>query len=252
MQRIRTLVIDDEPLARARILRLLALNPEVDVIGEARNGKEAIQQMREHQPDLIFLDIHMPDFNGFEVLEMRGEASKPFIIFVTAYDQYAVQAFAVQAIDYLLKPYDDQRFARAYDHARKQILLSRQKGSPPEQPSVAISGPDEATLVVKDANGIDKTLRYDGLIGIRADGNYLHVYTLDTRYLVRMTLAEMIDKMPEKMFLRIHRSYVVNRLHIMQVHYLGNNTYRVILSNQMSWSSSRGHKSEIRAYLKEK
>ena len=250
--KLRSLIIDDEPLAHKVILEYAKDLPLIEIVGQCYLATEALPLLRSESIDLIFLDIHMPDFNGFEVLEMRGEASKPFIIFVTAYDQYAVQAFAVQAIDYLLKPYDDQRFARAYDHARKQILLSRQKGSPPEQPSVAISGPDEATLVVKDANGIDKTLRYDGLIGIRADGNYLHVYTLDTRYLVRMTLAEMIDKMPEKMFLRIHRSYVVNRLHIMQVHYLGNNTYRVILSNQMSWSSSRGHKSEIRAYLKEK
>ncbi|MCB0601239.1 MAG: response regulator transcription factor [Saprospiraceae bacterium] len=251
MERIRTLVIDDEPLARARIIRLLSMYPEADLIGEARNGKEAILQMREHQPDLIFLDIHMPDLNGFEVLEMRGDASRPFIIFVTAYDQYAVQAFAVQAIDYLLKPYDDQRFARAYDHARHQILLNRHKNKVPVEASPNQAGTDQATFIVKGAHGIDKTLRYDGVIGIRADGNYLHVHTLDTRYLVRMTLAEMIERLPDRMFLRIHRSFVVNRLHISQVHYYGNNTYRFLLSNQMSWCSSRGHKPEIMAYLNE-
>ncbi|MCB0658811.1 MAG: response regulator transcription factor [Saprospiraceae bacterium] len=247
--RIRTLVIDDEPLARSRILRLLAMYPEIDVIGEARNGQEALKQIRNFQPDLIFLDILMPDLNGFEVLEMRGSEHRPFIIFVTAFDQYAVKAFEVQAVDYLLKPYDDQRFAQALDHARSQILLTQRKPDTLAGHADQDQPEDLPAIPVKDPSGTTKYLRADRIVGVRADGNYLHTYTVDSRFLLRMTLAEMEERLPSPMFLRIHRSYLVNRLHILEVRYQGNNTYRFIMANRQSWVSSRGQKKEIKRYL---
>ncbi|MCB0563088.1 MAG: response regulator, partial [Phaeodactylibacter sp.] len=125
MKKIRTLVVDDEPLARARIVKLLEPIDYITLIGECKNGSEALHQMEEYRPDLVFLDIQMPDLNGFEVLSREELRPLPFIIFVTAYNQYALKAFDVHAVDYLLKPYDDERFMRAVEHARQQINLQQ-------------------------------------------------------------------------------------------------------------------------------
>ena len=123
MKKIRTIIVDDEPLARARIRKLLDKVDYVNVIGEGKNGREAQRLITDYAPDLAFLDIQMPDFDGFDVLSKSEREDLPFIIFVTAYDQYALRAFDVHAVDYLLKPFDDERFMTALDHARKQIQL---------------------------------------------------------------------------------------------------------------------------------
>jgi two-component system LytT family response regulator len=122
MRLIKTLVVDDEPFARARILKLLESFDFIKVIGECKNGKEAVSQIKNYKPDLVFLDIQMPDFTGFDVLSKSEKENLPFIIFVTAYDQYALKAFDVKAVDYLLKPYDNERFTQALEHARNQIV----------------------------------------------------------------------------------------------------------------------------------
>ncbi|MEZ4983300.1 MAG: response regulator [Saprospiraceae bacterium] len=123
MRNIRTLVVDDEPLARARIVNLLNKAENISVLGECKNGREAMKSIATYKPDLVFLDIQMPDLNGFDVLNSGKLNDVPFIIFVTAFDQYALQAFDVKAVDYLLKPYDDERFFKALEHARTQIAM---------------------------------------------------------------------------------------------------------------------------------
>src|SRR5919106_5016001 len=121
MKKIRTLIVDDEPLARERIRALLTEQPDVEVIGEARDGEEAVQMILSHEPDLVFLDIQMPKMDGFEVIRTVGADNMPLVVFVTAYDQHALKAFEVRALDYLLKPFDRERFTEALQRARKQI-----------------------------------------------------------------------------------------------------------------------------------
>src|ERR1044071_6756550 len=122
---IKALIVDDEPLARDRIREMLKDHPEVEVIAEARNGREAIDSVANHNPDLVFLDVQMPDLNGFDVLQNLDVEQLPVIIFVTAYDQYALRAFDVHAVDYLTKPFSDDRFATALDHAKLRVRQRR-------------------------------------------------------------------------------------------------------------------------------
>ena len=126
MRKIRTLVVDDEPLARARLLHLLQEYPDILLIGECGNGQEATTHIKKYRPDLVFLDIQMPDLDGFGVLEALQLDRTPFIIFVTAYDRFALKAFDIHAVDYLLKPFDDDRFRHALSHAREQIHINDQ------------------------------------------------------------------------------------------------------------------------------
>ena len=121
MKKIRTLVVDDEPLARERLTSLLGLENDIEVIGQARDGEEAARAITDHTPDLVFLDVQMPGLNGFEVIEAVGTDKMPLVIFVTAYDQHALKAFQVRALDYLLKPFDRDRFQEALQRARTQI-----------------------------------------------------------------------------------------------------------------------------------
>ena len=121
MKHIRTIVVDDEPAARARLGRLLAQDPEIEMVGECRNGSEAVEAVLKHRPDLVYLDVEMPQMNGFEVVTRLGKARMPFVVFVTAHDQYALKAFDVNAVDYLLKPFDGERFRSG----RFQVLQHR-------------------------------------------------------------------------------------------------------------------------------
>jgi two-component system LytT family response regulator len=121
MKKIRTLVVDDEPLARERLTSLLAAEPDIEVLGQCRDGEEAVRGIMDHTPDLVFLDVQMPAMNGFEVIEAVGSERMPLVIFVTAYDQHALKAFQVRALDYVLKPFDRERFQEALQRARAQI-----------------------------------------------------------------------------------------------------------------------------------
>src|ERR687896_104028 len=121
MKKIKTVIVDDEPLARERLASLLAAEQDIDVIGQCRDGEEAVTAIHDHSPELVFLDVQMPHMNGFEVIEAIGLDRMPLVIFVTAYDQHALRAFQVKALDYLLKPFDRERFIDALQRARKQI-----------------------------------------------------------------------------------------------------------------------------------
>jgi two-component system LytT family response regulator len=255
MKKIRTLVVDDEPLARRRILRLLQDIDDIQVIGEGTNGREALRLIGDYQPDLVFLDIQMPDFNGFDVLAKAGGDHLPFIIFVTAYDQYALQAFDVHAVDYLLKPYDDERFLRALDHARRQIRLKednflhhkmlrllddyRQRGS------------GGADFIVVSEKGVDQHLPIDEIQYIEAHGNYLKIHLQQRAHLLRATLQSMTEQIDRPYFLRIHRSVFLNTHYIDRIHYTGNNQYCFRLKNEDEVHSSRSYKADIERFLQD-
>lgn len=253
MKKIRTLVVDDEPLARARIVKLLEPIDYITIIGECKNGREALRQMEEYRPDLVFLDIQMPDLTGFEVLSREELQPLPFIIFVTAYNQYALKAFDVHAVDYLLKPYDDERFLRAVEHARQQISLkedamlhkkmvrlleSHQHGQSEELRNLEVKEKGRNILV----RAVD--IRY-----IEADGNYLKVHTPDKAYLIRHTLQSVEEQLENELFLRIHRSLLVNTQYIREVKYEGNNQYAFHMKDGRCLISSRSYRDAIHEYL---
>jgi two-component system LytT family response regulator len=253
MKKIRTIVADDEPLARARLLNLLKRYDFVTIVGECKNGRETLQQIETYQPDLVFLDIQMPDFNGFEVLSKTVEPL-PFIIFVTAYDQYALKAFDVHAVDYLLKPYDDERFGQALEHARRQIAV-REKAflhqkmvqmlDSYQQP---IAGNSPQTIEVKD-RGRSHHVPLQDIYYFEAEGNYLHLHLRERNYLIRQTMQGIEEIIAPEHFLRIHRSVLVNVHYVEKVWYEGNSQYRFTLKNDKQLSSGRSYREAIEQYL---
>ena len=256
MRPIRTLVVDDEPLARTRLVKLLTGEPDIVVIGECRNGREALEMIRKYQPDLVFLDIQMPDMDGFHVLEKGMLKHKPFIIFVTAYDHYALKAFDVKATDYLLKPYDDERFQQALDYARTQILTKDQKELHHRLIDLLEDFNQKKNsdvlmyLEVKD-KGMNRRIRIDDILWVSAYGNYVELHLPEQRYLHRVTLQQLEEQLNPNIFFRIHRSIVVNKHYITGVKYLSNNRYQFSMSSGNKLLSSRSYKKTIGEFLVE-
>jgi len=256
MKKIRTLVVDDEPLARRRILHLLSRFDYVQVIGEGKNGREALRMITDYQPDLAFLDIQMPDFNGFDVLAQAKDGALPFIIFVTAYDQYALQAFDVRAIDYLLKPFDDERFIRALDHARQQIrqkednFLHRKMIRLLEDHKRRQTN-EQAGFITVNGKGLEYHLSIDDIHYIQTHGNYLKIYLQNRYHLIRQTMQSMLEQIDRPYYLRIHRSLLINTHYIDRFHYLGNNQYGFHLKNGDEVHSSRSYRDVIESFLRD-
>lgn len=252
MKTIRTLIADDEPLARARLINLLRNYDFVTVLGECSNGKETLKQIETYQPDLVFLDIEMPDFDGFEVLSKIAEP-QPFIIFVTAYNQYALKAFDVHAVDYLLKPYDDERFGLALEHARKQISV-REKAFLHQKMVKMLDSQQQAeqnalqTIEVKD-RGRSHQVPVKDILYFEAEGNYLHLHLRERNYLIRQTMQGIGEMIAPENFLRIHRSILINVHYVEKVWYEGNSQYRFTLKNQRQLSSGRSYRENIEQYL---
>ncbi len=249
MRKIRTLVIDDEPLARARIVKLLKQVAYIHILGECKNGREALKQINSYKPDLIFLDIQMPDLNGFDVLKKGQLKQVPFIIFVTAYDQYALKAFDVQAVDYLLKPYDDERFMQALEHAKNQIILKdnsflHQKMIDLLKEYDNLHKEDLTALEIKD-KGRTLNINVNDIYWIKAEGNYLNIHLENKTWLLRETLQALEDSLNNQFFIRIHRSILVNKNYLKRYKYQGNNQYLLILENGERLNSSRSYKKNV-------
>ena len=220
---MKALVIDDEELARKRVLKLLETIPEIEVIGECSNGKIAVESINRLQPDLIFLDINMKDMTGFEVLQNVKISPKPIVIFVTAYDNYALKAFDVDAFDFLLKPFKDQRFFRTID---KVLSISESEANANfEQRIIELfnlyrskSGQTELTqkLLIKQGK---KTILIDPLevMYITASGCYAELFVKDKKYVMRETLSNLCENLDKDVFLRIHRSTIVNLHHVKEI-----------------------------------
>ena len=256
MKQIRTLVIDDEPLARARIIKLLQQYDYVCVLAECKNGKEATKAISTYQPDLIFLDIQMPDFNGFDVIEKLKIKPIPFIIFVTAFGQYALKAFDIHAVDYLLKPFDNERFEKALVHARQQIHLKEnehlhQKMTKLLQKFDPNTNDTLQQIQLKEKGRFISINVYD-IYWIETNGNYLKLYLEKEKYLYRKTMLEIENELDNTIFLRIHRSILVNNLCIEKIQYKGNKLYTIILKNKTELISSRTYKDDIDSFLEDK
>ena len=243
--KIKTLIVDDEPLARARIKRFLREVSDIRIIGECGNGKEAIPAINEHKPDLVFLDIQMPEKNGFEVVKALDPQSLPSIIFVTAYDQYALQAFDVHALDYLLKPFNRERLLRAVAHARDH-LEHKSLGNIDERLASLIAdirGEKKylERLVVKSVGRVF-FLKTDEIDWIEAAGNYVKLHTGRESHMIRETMNGIEAKLNPDKFLRIHRSTVVHIDRIKELHPMFSGDYAVILRNGTELALSRNYR----------
>ncbi|MDQ3798970.1 MAG: LytTR family DNA-binding domain-containing protein [Acidobacteriota bacterium] len=243
--RIKTLIVDDEPLARERIKRMLRDEPDITVIGECGNGAEAIAAIKREKPDLVFLDIQMPEKNGFEVIESLDAKAVPTIIFVTAYDQYALQAFEVHALDYLLKPFNRDRLNRALTRARGHIE-HRNFGNLDERLASLIADLKVERkylerLVVKTTGRVF-FLKTDEIDWIEAAGNYLKLHVGRESHLIRETMNGIEAKLNPDKFLRIHRSTVVNIDRIKELHPMFSGDYSVILRNGVELTLSRNYR----------
>ena len=201
---IQTLIVDDEAPARALLREFLADYPQFVVAAECANGYEAVKAVAEHRPDLLFLDIQMPKLDGFEVLDLLDR--KPYVVFVTAYDEYAIRAFQVHAIDYLLKPFTPARFAEVVAHAEEMV----RRGAPANtadaaasvrKPLQRIAFKDGATIEVVPVQRIDY---------IEAQDDYVHVYARGQKHVKQQTLGELEALLDPTRFIRVHRSYIVN------------------------------------------
>jgi len=246
--KIRTLIVDDEGPARARIRQLLKNESDFEVVGECANGRQAVGAIQKQRPDLLFLDVQMPRLSGFEVCAAITDVPMPLVIFVTAYDQYALQAFEVHAIDYLLKPFDRERFQKSLRHAREQ--LRRGETGLSEQRLAALlenlrpnaSRPDR--LAVK-ANGRVVFVRVEEIDWIEADGNYVHLRVGNITHQLRETLGGLETQLSSERFMRISRSVIVNLDRIKELQAMFYGDYAVILHNGARLTLSRNFRDRL-------
>ncbi len=247
---IRALIVDDEPLARERIAGLLAEEGDFSVEGEAADGPDAVAAIERVRPDVVFLDVQMPGCDGFDVLRAIDEDRLPYVVFVTAYDQYALRAFDVHALDYLLKPFDRDRFSRTIARLREQLLHGEGLSSRLLSMMAAMrEAPTHADrLVVKDGGRVF-FLRTADIDRIEAAGNYVSVHTRGRHHLIRDTMARMEDRLDPTLFLRIHRSTIVHVDRIRELQPDFNGDYAVVLDDGTRLSLGRSYRDRVQARL---
>jgi two-component system LytT family response regulator len=224
---IRALVVDDELLARRNVTVLLRDDPVVGAVEECASGAEAIEVIRRWKPDLVFLDVQMPECGGFDVLEMLGADLPPAIIFVTAHDEYALRAFEAGALDYLLKPFDDARFVRALDRAKDRLA---HHGSRTPHPAQRLVVKSKGQLLFLDVADID---------WIEAASYYACLHVGDATHIIRRTLSELERDLGEGKFVRIHRSIIVNLERIRGLELQAGGEYEVVLKSGVRLRLSR-------------
>jgi two-component system LytT family response regulator len=245
MKEINILIVDDEQPARKKIRAYLTEEANIHSIIEAKDGIEAVQFIQEKKTDLVFLDIQMPGMNGFEVIEAVGIENMPAVVFVTAYDQYAIDAFEVQAVDYLLKPYDQERFRKSFNRALEQI---EKKGSGMES-AAAASVKRLLEEIKKEKKYLQRIMvkrgsrfffvKPDKIMYISSEEKYIKLHTAEGTYLIRDTMSRMEQHLDPAAFVRIHRSYIVNIDFIKEIQPWSHGDYIVILKNGARLNLSR-------------
>jgi two-component system LytT family response regulator len=234
--RIRALVVDDEPLARSNLTVLLRRDPEIEVVRECGSGVEALAEIRGSKPELVFLDVQMPECDGFDVLEMLGGELPPAVVFVTAYDQYALRAFEAGALDYLLKPFDNARFERALGRAKERIAHDR---NPPRTLE---------RFAIKSAGQVS-FLKISEIDWIEAQDYYSCLHVGAKTHLLRRSMAEMDEELDQTVFCRIHRSTIVKLDRVRGLKLNENGEYDVLLDNGTKLRLSRRYRKELQARL---
>lgn len=250
---IRALIADDMLLARKRVRRHLEAHPDIEIAGEASGGREAIDMIRSLKPSLLFLDVQMPEIGGFDVLEQVGPDAVPAVIFVTAYDQFALKAFDVHALDYLLKPFDTDRFDAALDRARRAIARQAPNGAALKLKALLAEIGGNARhprrLVIK-ADGRTVFLPVEDIDYIEAAGNYLRIITsTGASHMIRDKISDMEQRLDPTAFARIHRSTIVNIDRIKEMHPLFNGDQTVTLRGGKKLTLSRTYREAVMKQL---
>lgn len=249
---IRTVIVDDEPLARRRLVALLQDEPDVSVVAECTHGAAAIEQLGSAEADLLFLDVEMPDHSGFEVLRALGADRVPAVVFVTAYSHYAVDAFEIEAVDYLVKPFDRERFQATLDRVRKKLrvessqdlvskldqIVSRIESKTPEAERLSVRDKDRILFV--PVASVD---------WIEAAGNYVYVHAGQNKYMIRETLRELEMKLAAKKFARIHRSALVNLERVVEMSPWTGGDYILTLQGGRKLTLSRTYKHRLDSWV---
>lgn len=256
--KIRTLIVDDEPIARQTLKDYCALESDVEVVGECRFGAEAVKRIAALKPDLVFLDVQMRRVNGLEVIDKIGREAMPLVIFVTAYDQYAVEAFELNAVDYLLKPFDRERFRAALERARLRLAnpaagdVRAQVQAAVRQALGNLSGVHAGQAprrIVAEKN--DRFIFVDpaDVHAVEACRNYITLHVGSERLLLRCGMQQAESMLDPAMFLRIHRSVIINTRHIREMARQLYGDYEVTLSNGAKFSSGRAYRRRVVNYL---
>lgn len=241
---MRVIIVDDEPLAREGVELLLKQEPDVELVGVCRNGKEAIAAIKELKPDLVLLDIKMPGLDGFGVLDHIGPENMPAVIFLTAYEEHALAAFEVNALDYLLKPVDAQRFRLSMERARTDGLAAQQTNLRALLEQVQLKPPGDERIVVRNAGHVH-FLRPREISWVQANGDYVTIHAGSREHLIRQTLRQMEQRLKDSGFKRIHRSAIVNLDAIEELIATKSGDYQVILNNGAVLKLSRSYRDEL-------
>ena len=253
---IRALIVDDEPLARTGVHQLVEPLDDVTIVGEASDGPDAVQQIETREPDLVFLDVQMPEMSGLEVVREVGVETMPLTIFVTAYDQYALEAFEAHALDYLLKPIEEERFEEAMERARRQLQRVEADALSEQLRGVLQEYADEED---EEDDPIDRfTIRsrdriyfvdVDDVQWVESEGDYVALHDGEDAHLVRKTMKELEQRLTPESFVRIHRSYIVNVNYIEELRPLDHGTYQIHMESGIPLKTSRGYSDNVDALL---
>ncbi len=246
---IRAVIADDEPYARERLRELCALEPDVAVVGEAAHGAEAIRQIEATKPDLLLLDIQMRGTDGFGVLRSLATGQRPLVVFVTAHDQYAVDAFDVDAVDYLLKPFDRERFSRAIGRVRERLAGGLTKSLSQRVSSAVRESTAAARRLVVERDGRLFFIPQDKIDYIEAKRNYVDIRTRERTFTIRWTMQQAEAALDPGTFLRVHRSVIINTRKIREMQRWFCGEYIITLTSGYRVTSGRAYRDRIREHL---
>jgi two-component system, LytTR family, response regulator len=251
---IRVLIVDDEAPARAKLQRWLSEQPDLQVIGEADNGLQAAEQIERGQPQLVFLDIQMPGLSGLEVAAQLDSAQAPLLVFVTAFDEHAVKAFELNAVDYLLKPYDKDRLLKTLARVRERLGQHRDLNAATASPAVATARRLQqaqgcATRLLVPMGESLQLLDVDRIHWCEADDNYIHLHTAQQRYTLRRTLHDLLAQLNPRQFIRVHKSAAVNLQEIATLEPLFKGDYEIVLRSGQAVRMSRRYSEDLLGLL---
>ena len=264
MEQIRTIIVDDEPLGRSRLASLLQEEDDIEIVAQCGDGAEALAAIGELHPDLLFLDVQIPELTGFELLAALDRLDPPVVIFVTAHDEFALRAFDVHALDYLLKPFDDERFHRALDRARSHLedqdaaavrnrlmdflgetigMTANKRGGDPARRILT-------RIVVKDGDRI-LFLKVDDIDWIEAADYYAKIHAKGATYIIRETLANLEQQLDPERFVRIHRSTIVNLDRVQEMQPWFHGAFVVFLVDGTELRLSRSRREHLQSRLQQ-
>jgi two-component system LytT family response regulator len=250
MKPLRVLIVDDEPAIRIGIRKLLAAMVDVQIAGECQNATEAVSAIRRAQTDLVLLDIHLPDASGLDVVRTVGADRMPLVVFVTAYDEHAIEAFELNALDYLLKPFDEDRLQRALDRARERLASGRQQQVIDQlEKLMANYRPEEPERFVVRKTNHYEFVPADSVDWIESADNYVELHCGSKTHLLNETMSGIEQRLDPRKFLRIHRRHIVNTSRILAVHPLAGGTYEIEMQHGVRLTSGRNFTQAVRLLI---